>query len=250
MIFSSSSELNFAKMNAGRPALRVRGFAVDQAEEIFSQVQRRDKERRVLRSLGISRQIVEDVVHGVSEMRVAGEQAQVGIEARGRGIVIARAEMGVAANLAVGFAPRDKRQLAMRFQADHAVEHLHACFLQIARPANVRGFVEARLQLDDNRDFFFRRGFDQRAHDRRILAGAIERLLDREHIGILRGAFDEPHDRRVGIVGMVQQHVALADEFKQRRRAGLQMPARAARTHGISDPGAESGRRDEKAAKD
>ena len=151
---------------------------------------------------------------GGGDLRVGGEQAQIRVEAGGRRIVIARAEMGVAANLPVGFAPRDQRELAMRFQADDAVKNLHARFLQISRPANVGGFVEARLQLDHHGDFLFRGGFDQRANDGRILAGAIERLLDGKHIGILRRAFDEAHDGRVGIVGMVEQNIAFANLFK------------------------------------
>ena len=123
--------------------------------------------------------------------------------------------MGVAANLSVGFAARDEREFAMSFQADDAVENLHAGILKIARPTDVGGFVEARLQLDHHGDFFRGGGFDQGADDGRIFAGAIERLLDRKHIGILRRAFDEAHDRGIGIVRMVEKNIAFSHFFKQ-----------------------------------
>ena len=171
----------------------------------------------------MSRQIVEDVVNGRGEARVAGEQAQIGIETRRRRIVVAGAEMSVAANPTVGFTPRDERQLAVRFQPDDAVKNLHAGILQIARRTNIRCFVDASLQLDHDGDFFLRCRFDQRAHDGRILAGAIERLLDRENVGILRRAFDEAHDGAVGIVRVMQKNVAFPYQFKQRRRTWLEI---------------------------
>ena len=120
--------------------------------------------------------------------------------------------MRVAADLAVRIAARQQRQLAVRFQSHQAVVHLHARFLQAARPANVGRFVEARLELHHDGDFLFRRRLHQRAHDRRILAGAVERLLDGKHVGILRRAFDEANDRRIGIVRVMQQDVALAQK--------------------------------------
>ena len=46
-------------------------------------------------------------------------------------------------------------------------------------------------------------GFDQRPHDRRILAGAVKRLLDRKYFRVFGGTFDKSHHRRIGIVGMM-----------------------------------------------
>ena len=86
--------------------------------------------------------------------------------------------MCVAANLSVGFAAGDEGELAVRLEADHAVEYLHAGFLQIARPTDVGSFVKAGFQLDDDGDFFFGGGVDQGADDGGIFAGAVEGLLD------------------------------------------------------------------------
>ena len=119
--------------------------------------------------------------------------------------------MAVAAN-ATGLAPHDQGELRVRLVSHHAVHDVRAGFLQAVRKLDVRFFVEARAQLDDDRHVLAGvRGGDQRIDDRRIVAGAIERLLDREHLRIRGGLPHEIHHRREALVRMVQQ---------QRRSAG------------------------------
>src|SRR6202044_2245019 len=125
-------------------------------------------------------------------------------------------------DFAAWFATRYERKFAMRFQADYAVEDLHAGFLEIAGPTNVGSFVETRLQLHDYGDFFFDGSIDQSAHDGRIFAGAIERLFNGENVGIGSGAFDEAHYGGIGVVRMVQQDVAFSYEFEKGGGSGLQ----------------------------
>ena len=92
--------------------------------------------------------------------------------------------MAVATQLAA-LAPHDHDQLRVRLVADDAVHDVRAGFLQARRELDVRGFVEARHQLDDDGDFLAgARRVDQRIDDRRLRAGAIQRLLDRQHVGI------------------------------------------------------------------
>ena len=110
----------------------------------------------------------------------------------------------------------------MRLESDHAVIHLNARLLQIARPTNIGGFVEPRLELDDHSDLFFRGGVDQSADNRRVLAGAVERLLDGEDVRVLRGAFNETDDSGIRIVGMVEKELTLANQLEYRGRAGFQ----------------------------
>ena len=45
----------------------------------------------------------------------------------------------------------------------------------------------------------------------RVAAGAVERLLDREHVGVVGGARDELDHRVERVVGVVEEDVALAD---------------------------------------
>ena len=99
----------------------------------------------------------------------------------------------------------------MRLHADDAVHDVHACLLHAARPLDVGLFVEARLQLDDDGDLLaLLRRFDQRVHHRALVAGSIDRLLDREHLGVARGKHDEVLDGRERLVRMVEQDVRVA----------------------------------------
>ncbi len=145
---------------------------------------------------------------------IAGQQAQVGVEPRCHRVVVARAQVAIAARHAVLVAPHQHGQLAVRLQSHHAVEDLHAGVFHAARPADVRSLVEARHQLDHQRRLLGRRGIDQGLEDRRILAGAIERLLHAHHRVVFRSLLDEVHHRIVGIVRMVQQDVAGAQVFE------------------------------------
>ena len=49
------------------------------------------------------------------------------------------------------------------------------------------------------------------ANDGRVPAGAIERHLDRQHVGIFRGARDEGHDRVERLIRMREQKVAFIE---------------------------------------
>ena len=100
-------------------------------------------------------------------------------------------------------------QLAVRLQADDAVEDLHAGVLHRACPADVRGLVEAGHQLDDQRGLLGGRGLDQRPEDGRVLAGAIQGLLDADHQGVFGALLNEIDHRVVGVVGVVEQNVVL-----------------------------------------
>ena len=88
--------------------------------------------------------------------------------------------------------------------------------LERARPLDVALLVEARGQLDQHGHLLVALGGAlQAGDDRRAAAGAIERLLDREHVGIV-GRLREQRDHRiVGVVRVVQQHVALVEHREQ-----------------------------------
>ena len=82
----------------------------------------------------------------------------------------------------------------MRLQFE-AIHDLHAGAFEVARPADVGFLVEPRLQLDQRRHRFAGlRGLGERAHDRRIVRGAVQRLLDGDDIGIAGSLLQELHD--------------------------------------------------------
>jgi hypothetical protein len=74
--------------------------------------------------------------------------------------------MGIAAN-PVAFAANDQGRFGVRLEAGDTVNDVDPGFAHEAGPFDVGGFIEARLQLDDNGDLFaVARRFDQLLHER------------------------------------------------------------------------------------
>src|SRR5437763_1630531 len=98
----------------------------------------------------------------------------------------------------------------MGLELDESVYHLRAGAFEVARPANIRFLVEARLQLDQRGDGFSGlRGLDQGAHDRAVGGGPIERLLDRHDARIARRLIEELNDDVEGLVRMMNHEILL-----------------------------------------
>src|SRR3546814_52413 len=123
-------------------------------------------------------------------------------------MVVARAQVHVAAQLAT-LAAHHQQHLGVGLVADHAVDHLHARFLQAVGEAEVGLLVEARAQLDHHGDVLaVARSLHQVLDDRRVLAGPVKGLLDRQHARVVGGLADELEHRRERVERVVQQHVA------------------------------------------
>ncbi len=104
----------------------------------------------------------------------------------------------------------------MRLQPREAIRNLHARIFQAARPVNVRHFIEARLEFDDDSDFFFSSGIEQRFRDRRIRIRAIQRLLHRQNARIAAGRIEKIHDGVVRLVRMMDENILVTQSFKHR----------------------------------
>ena len=172
--------------------------------------------RRIRPARDKARDVQEHVVDVGAERGIGRQQPEIGVEARRARMVVAGAEVRVGpqahAPARIGLAPDHERQLGVRLEAEHAVDDLRAGVLQPLRPVDVRLLVEARHQLDHDRHFLAAaRRLDQRLHQHRVDAGAVDGLLDRDDVGILGRAADELDDRLERLVGMVQQDVARAD---------------------------------------
>ena len=76
---------------------------------------------------------VEQIAHVGADRRAAGEQTDVGVEARRARVVVAAAEVDVAAN-AVGLAPDDERRLRVRLERRRAERDVHAGVLELCAP--------------------------------------------------------------------------------------------------------------------
>ena len=135
------------------------------------------------------------------------------------------------------------RQLAVGLEPDQAVDDVAAGLLELAGPADVGLLVEAGLDLDDHQHLLAGLGgVDERVDDRGVAGGAVERLLDRQHVRVGGGLLDEPlHRRRERVVRVVQQHVVAprglehVDRARRLDLGELRVGGRA-RTRGTSGP--------------
>ncbi len=129
-------------------------------------------------------------------------------------VIVARRQMDVTAN-PVPFPPHDHADLGMCLQANDAIDDMHACLFQFSRPGDVALFVEARLQFQEDSHLFaaFAR-FEQRIHDGRIAAHAVERLFDGEHVRIARRGVEKIDHRAERIIRVMYEDVPCPDRLE------------------------------------
>ena len=123
--------------------------------------------------------------------------------------------MDIAANV-VAFAADNQAGLRMDFVANQAINHVDAGFFQLPRPIDVPGLIKTRPQFHHCGDLLAvsDRVF-QRANDARVATRAVQGLLDRQHIRIVTGLFQEIDYAAEIFVRMVQQDVPLPDGREQ-----------------------------------
>ena len=188
MIGSSTREFVLILIRAGRPASWC---AISRSILAIRPPRRecgRDQQPPVGGVVGVAGQVDEQVRDVLADQRVGGEQAEVLVVPGGLGVVVARADVAVAAQLAGRLLPYDQGQLAVGLEPDDAVDDVAAGLLQLARPGDVGVLVEAGLDLHDHDDLLARLGrVDQRVHDRGVAAGPVERLLDRQDVRVVGG---------------------------------------------------------------
>ena len=205
---------------AGLARLLVAGFLLDLLQHERLHAAGGDDQFPPLRQLAVAGQVIEKGRGVLAELGVAGEEAQVGVDAGGLRIVIAGGQVDVAAD-AVLLAAHDQGHLAMRLEADEAEDDVDARLFQLARPENVAFLVEAGLELDDRGHLLaVVRRLGQGAHDGRIAAGPVKRLLDGQHAFIGGGGLDEIDHRTERFVRMVHQDVPGPDGREDTRRGG------------------------------
>src|SRR5437868_679545 len=116
---------------------------------------------------------------------------------------------------AIGIASYHEQRFAVRFQSDHAIDNMRACFLQLTGPANIGGLIKARAQFDQGGDLLaIVGGLDQRLDYGRIAARSVKRNLDREHLRIGGGALDKADNGIETFVGMMQQNILFAHDLE------------------------------------
>src|SRR5258707_5258173 len=124
-------------------------LAFDQLEKTVLHVRRRHEQLSVVSLPRVTREGVEQIADVCADRGAAGDQAKLRVLARGLGVVVAGTHMDVPAN-SVRLAPHDHRDLRVRLEGGGAVRHVHAEALELPRPRDVVGFVEARLRSEEH----------------------------------------------------------------------------------------------------
>ena len=96
---------------------------------------------------------VENNCYFLGQFRFAGEQTEVGVNARGARVIITSAQVNVAPKL-ICVTANDQQRLAMCFQADHSIDDMRAGFLQTPGPLNIARLIKAGTELNNSRDLF------------------------------------------------------------------------------------------------
>ena len=160
---------------AGRA--RPRATRAISCEDPVAQEPRADEELAEDRRLGQPGDRVEDVGDVGGDLLVGGEEAEVLVVRRVRRVVVAGADMRVAAQPAP-LAADEQRELRVHLQIRHAVDDVDARALERPRPLDVAPLVEARLQLDEADGLLALLGrLDERGERRRGVVGAVDGRL-------------------------------------------------------------------------
>ena len=194
--------------DAGRLACqRVVALPLDQFDEPTVHVERRDHQFFQSRITGEAGKRIENGRHFFAQLRFTGEQTEIGVNARGPRVIISRAEMDVTPEL-VGVTPNDQQRLAMRLETYHTIDHVRADFFQASRPLNVACLIKTRAQLDNRGNLFSCVSrVDERLHNGRIPACAVQRHFNGKHLRIFCRRLDQLDDFIETVIRMMQQHV-------------------------------------------
>ena len=196
MIAGSVSALTLIRIRAGFPAAAafatLRISSTRRSRRLYGATRILRKRRR----LSEPRQVVEQVGDVGCDVLVRREEPEVLVDPRVVRVIVARADVDVAAQ-PVAFPAHDLRGLRVDLQAREPVDDVHAGALELARPLDVPPLVETGLQLDEADALLsVLRGLDQRRHERRLVAGSVHGRLQPDHVPVLRGRADERLERR------------------------------------------------------
>lgn len=95
------------------------------------------------------RELLEHRTDVSADGRVAGEEAQIGVETGIACVIVARTQVGVVAKVSI-FPTHDEAQFGMSFVPDHAVHHVRPGFFQVMSQLDIRFLIEPGAQFDDH----------------------------------------------------------------------------------------------------
>ena len=190
---------------------RAPDLAVDAAHDERLERKRRHAEVLVLAAEVAEREVAEEHVAVLGDAGVCGEQHEVGVEAGGLLVEVARAEACDAAD-ARGVVVGHLADLRVALEALGAVDHRAAGVLEALRPRDVVRLVEAGAQLHEDGDVLaVLGGRDEALAQVAALGHAIEGDLDLDAGVVGRGLAEERKQGRHRLVRVGKKDVVVLD---------------------------------------
>ncbi len=201
---------------AMRPVGPGARLVLDELGDALAQGHGGDHELAVAGVAAVAGEEVEEVADVGAEIGVGREQTEVLVLPGRAGVVVAGADVAVAPD-PVLLAPHHQRRLGVGLQAHEPVHDVHARLFEGSGPRDVGLLVEAGLELHHHRHLLARFDrLDERGRDGAVPRGPVQRLLDRQHVGVGGGLGDEQLDRRgEGVVGVMHEDVAFAQHGEE-----------------------------------
>ena len=187
---------------------------VDLFQHDLPQGYRSNEQFVVLLDPGITGQEIEEVCHILADLPVAGQEAEIGIDAaRGR-VVVPGTKVHVAPD-PVLLATHHHAELRMHLETDDPVHDVDAFPLQRPGPPDIVLLIEPGLELDQgSHGLAVLAGLHERIDNRGVGTDPVEGDLDREHVRVMGSLPDKVDDRREAVVGLVEQDVVVPDRGK------------------------------------
>ena len=190
---------------------RKSDLLVDVGDDAGLDLQRRHGQDVIVVGSVLQLHVAEEFGGIAADGLVGGDEAQVGVELRRLLVVVARAQLRDVLQAVLGLA-RDAADLAVHLVIAEAVDDVAAGFFEALRPLDVVGLVEACAQLEQRGDLLAGLGGgDERLSQVRLARQAVQRDLDGDDGGVGSGLAQQLHERVHGLVGIAEQHLALAD---------------------------------------
>ena len=185
-------------------------------EQLALQIKWRQQQVFELWQTALAGQVHKDVLHVQRQFGVRCQVTHVGVDLRGARVVIAGGQVAVAPEL-LALTTGEQHHLGMGFKAHHAIQDLRSNGLQHLGPVDVGFLVKPRLELNHHRHLLATaHGFTQQIHQGRIGAGAVNGLLDREHVRVMHRLAQKGQHSVETFKRLVDEYVALAKLLKNR----------------------------------
>ena len=199
----------------------------DLVDEPAAERERRDEQLAELLRAPEAGDVVEEVGDVGRDLLVGGEDPEILVEPRCRCVVVARPDVGVAAER-VALAADDERHLRVDLEIGEPVRDVDARLLERSRPLDVAQLVEAGLELDEaDRLLPVLGALDQRADEHAVVARAVHGRLHRDDVRVADGGLREDLEARAErAVRLVHEDVAATDLVEDLREVGLRAASR------------------------